>query len=744
MPLCNTPEEILCITFTRKAAAEMLERISEALQRAAFYPRPDNSYEASLWDLAAAVVEHDKKMGWHLIDNPKRLRIQTIDGLCRNLTLMNPIDAQTAGNAGILDQPAECYQRATEQLFMHLGSEDAIGEHLTTLLDHMDNNLDQLARLLTGLLARRSQWLPYLFSARDSRSVLERSLGELVTESLENAKDLLALRASDLCQVIDFAATNCAEDKIDNEIATLQGIVELPATTADQRTIWKIILQFLTTTGDKFRSKLTKKEGFPPASDKQRGKQSADAKLLFASIVEELNSQPEAIQQLTLLKRLPNELYPDKQWQVLNSLTRVLPVLVGELKLMFRQLNAVDFTEINLAALESLGGEDLPTDSALMLDYQIHHILVDEFQDTSTPQLQLLEKLTAGWQPGDGRSLFIVGDGMQSCYGFRDANVGIFLDARDQGIGSVPLNALNLTDNFRSYPAVIDWVNVAFSEAFPKKDDVSRGAVRYASSVAFHSEHHDSGCETHILIGDTADRTAEADKVAELAKQALAHSEDESIAILVRGRGHLREILPALRRQGIPWLASDIDPLHEKSVIVDLVTLTRTLNDVTDRHAWIALLRSRWCGLNMEDLLIIGGRHQMTKDQSETFEYRSIYYCLMDPDVIKRLSESGKHCVQRLLEPLNLCWEKRRRKSLKETLLGLWLSLGGPAALDDQTDQQDVDDFFKLLNKFDQGGRIANWTEFEGALRQLYAKPDTQNNPRVQVMTIHKSKGLEF
>ena len=67
---------------------------------------------------------------------------------------------------------------------------------------------------------------------------------------------------------------------------------------------------------------------------------------------------------------------------------------------------------------------------SLLLDYRLSHILIDEFQDTASPQIQLLRKLTAGWQNGDGRSLFIVGDGMQSCYGFRDANVGLFLDAR--------------------------------------------------------------------------------------------------------------------------------------------------------------------------------------------------------------------------------------------------------------------------------------------------------------------------
>ncbi|MBN3585199.1 UvrD-helicase domain-containing protein, partial [Algoriphagus aestuarii] len=134
------------------------------------------------------------------------------------------------------------------------------------------------------------------------------------------------------------------------------------------------------------------------------------------------------------------------------------------------QLGATDYSAISQAALMALGEEDEPSDIALQLDYRIRHILVDEFQDTASPQLRLLEKLTAGWQPGDGRTLFIVGDGMQSCYGFRNANVGLFLDARQRGIGSVHLQALDLRVNFRSQAGIVKWVNSTFHCAFPPQD----------------------------------------------------------------------------------------------------------------------------------------------------------------------------------------------------------------------------------------------------------------------------------
>src|SRR5690606_11785541 len=172
-------------------------------------------------------------------------------------------------------------------------------------------------------------------------------------------------------------------------------------------------------------------------------------------ILQEL--QPECMTLLHGVRELPADCYEDDQWQLLDSLTRLLPLLVAQLTLVFKQLGATDYSAISQAALLALGSDDAPSDLALQLDYRIRHILVDEFQDTASPQLQLLQKLTAGWQPDDGRTLFIVGDGMQSCYGFRNANVGLFLDARRKGIGSVELEALDLTVNFRSQVGVVKW-----------------------------------------------------------------------------------------------------------------------------------------------------------------------------------------------------------------------------------------------------------------------------------------------
>ncbi len=142
-------------------------------------------------------------------------------------------------------------------------------------------------------------------------------------------------------------------------------------------------------------------------------------------------------------------------------------ILIAQLKVTFQQHGKIDYIENAQAALIALGDDEHPTDLTLSLDYQIKHILIDEFQDTSNSQFSLIEKLIAGWEPNDGRTLFLVGDPMQSIYRFREAEVGLFIRAKTKGIGHLSLTPLTLSVNFRSTPTIVNWINQAFINIFP-------------------------------------------------------------------------------------------------------------------------------------------------------------------------------------------------------------------------------------------------------------------------------------
>ena len=142
----------------------------------------------------------------------------------------------------------------------------------------------------------------------------------------------------------------------------------------------------------------------------------------------------------------------DAQWDVLRALLRTLKLAVAQLQMVFRAERVIDFMELGIAAREALGQIDNPTEVAYRMDSRIEHLLVDEFQDTSRAQFELLEQLTGGWQPGDGRTLFLVGDPMQSIYRFRQAEVGLFGEVERKGIGDLRLEPLQLRLNRRSRP----------------------------------------------------------------------------------------------------------------------------------------------------------------------------------------------------------------------------------------------------------------------------------------------------
>lgn len=761
---CDEPEEVLAITFTRKAAGEMQDRIMHALWQAADQPEPQDPHAHRTWQLAQEVLQRDRELQWNLLQSPQRLRVQTIDSLCRSITKQLPLASGIGAQPDTLEDADQAYRLAVRELFKLLEQESPLRDELTRLLRHLDNNLQSVENLLISLLAKREQWLGVLLQARheDAREYLERVLRDVVCEHLEQVEAALLIHSSELCNIADRAATNLQDEgERKNRIHELLGINALPQAEPESLNHWLALVDLLLTNGGTWRARLTKAEGFPA------GKENAELKNRFSELIAAItDTAPEAEQLLQEVRSLPSAYYADSQWQLLDSLTSILPILVAQLTIVFKQHSATDYTAISQAALLALGDEDSPTDLALQLDYRIRHILVDEFQDTASPQLELLRKLTSGWQAGDGRTLFIVGDGMQSCYGFRNANVGLFLDARQQGIGTVDLTALDLRVNFRSQAGVVNWVNDIFQNAFPLQDDISRGAVCYSPSVAFKPAidgdavsfyactYPSESKNTDVRNSDDNDeeipsrlnaQQQEAEKVVELVQQARYDNPAGSIAILVRTRNHLARILPALTAAGLHYQATEIDRLASRMAIMDLLSLTRALLNPSDRIAWLSLLRAPWCGLDNNDLHKVSTFDLAEKNpRVNDTAFAVIWPQLHLHEQINGLSGNGKMILARVVPILEQALQERYRKPLRQWIEGIWFALGGPATLLDANDQDNINSFFALLDKHQQGGSIRDWQAFNNAIDRLFAAPRADADPKLQVMTIHKSKGLEF
>ncbi len=745
---CNNPEEVLSITFTRKAAKEMHQRIIGSIRKAADSPSEKSftsEHEKLTHSLATKVLERDKELSWNLLLIPNRLRVQTIDGFCQSLLKQLPIDQHLSNELQPSDNPGSLYADTVREFFKSMTGNSPYREDFDNLIQHLDNNIPNLESLLTRLLSQRNQWISTLLQTgknSESRLHLEESLAYIVEATLRRADELIAIYTPELLEISCYAAEQLTKAGSDSPIIHLHGIDDLNTTT-DSLAHWKALCSLLLTNDGNWRKTIDKRQGFPVDKKDPNTKFYKERILaLLADLHGNNGGSDDALTEILRdIQALPEPSFQSAQWKMLDSLTRLLPLLVAEFMLTCQRTGECDFDTITSAALDALGDPQDPTDLALYLDYKINHILVDEFQDTSIAQLKLLEKLTQNWQADDGKTLFVVGDAMQSCYGFRNANVSIFLGAAKYGIGDIALEPLNLSVNFRSDGTLVNWVNTTFENTFPKKININRGAVSYNRADAFFDANPKATVETHGFIDEA--KNGEAQFVVDLIKEKLAQDDNSSIAILVRSRSHLRDILQQLRSENINWLAKDVDPLMTRMAIIDLLSLTKALLDSSDRISWLSVLRAPWCGLDMNDL------HQLATQRITSHKpaitrpgsYPNIWEQIKNVQHLS-LSPSGLKRVERLKNIFFIAFQNRSRKPLRIWIESVWLALGGPGVITNSLEKNSPEYFFDLLERHDHGGRISDWNLFDESLAKLYDR--SIENSRIQVMTIHKAKGLEF
>jgi len=723
------PEEIIAITFTNKAAGEMRQRIQDSLALARSGALPDAAHKRITFELARTALARSAELDWQIETQPGRLRLTTIDALCASLARQMPLLSRFGAQPAVAEEPGRHYEEAARRALDHLEARGERGEHgsdyadaVATALAYLDNDVTRLARLLAEMLARREQWRE-IGDLDHPESAIGDALHEMVSEELALIANVLdEVWQQQWMPLARFAAANL-------EASLLAGWDAPLAAVADELPHWRVLADFLLTQKDEPRKTVNVKNGFP-AGNAYKAQKDAMLERLAAL-------DAEAVAALQRLRELP---VPDHDNDaVVRSLARLMKLAAAELWLVFRESGEVDFGELSARAIAALGDELDPSELGLRLDYRIRHLLVDEFQDTSPAQIELLERLTAGWQPGDGRTLFAVGDPMQSIYRFRKADVGLFLRTAASGIGALRLTPLRLSRNNRSCPQVVEWINACFPAVFPAADDPLRGEICYREFVATRGSPAQAGVMVHPVPAEKGEGTAaardEAQQIIALIEAEWREDPTRTIAVLVRARDHLAALVAAIRRHAAGWRFSavEIEPLAGRQAVQDLISLTRALHHRADRVHWLAILRAPWCGLRLADLhALAGDDHQAT-----------IWSLMNDAGRMERLSADGRqrlvHVREAFAEALGGQGRQRRRRWVED----VWRKLGGPACLADTNGRIDAQAFFNRLGALDAAGRFV-LDSIEDDMGRLYAAPDAQADGRLQLMTIHKAKGLEF
>jgi len=768
------PEEIIAITFTRKAAGEMRERILHALRLAIEPSPPAMPHQKTTWELARKVGALDREYAWQLIDNPNRLQIKTFDSLCASLANSLPMMSSFAAPPSVSENVQDIYQAAVKSLFETIEDDVPWCEALTQVFRLLDNNTQKLERLFVRMLAQREAWLSLIGSGASEDEVialLERNLERTRGDTIAKARALIPSQyQSHLVKMAAFAASHLQGLSKPHPLQAclnldLEGDALPDADGAGVESWLGCIAMCLTDKGE-WRKTLDKRVGFPAGDNKDEKAAFKENKQRCLSLLGNLAEIAGLREMFLDIRHLPANHFQTNQSVLLSAVVRVLPILSAYLTLAFREKNSVDFSEISIKAREALGGLASPSDLALALDHKIQHILVDEFQDTSPAQIELLTLLTAGWEAGDGRTLFCVGDAMQSIYGFRGANVGLFIHCLEHGLGHVPLKPLRLTTNFRSQSGLVEWVNRTFAQAFPARSDISDGAVTYADSVAFQPA--SDGVAVSIHGANEGAYGEEAGQVLELIKSARVDMPEGTIAILVRNRNHARVIADTLSRSGIVYRAVDLEPLIDTAVVQDLMALTHGLMRPADRIAWFSILRAPWCGLSLSDLDIIARSDTVDGAHATVFEqikgalntyrvsqqsaaelagedgFQSDLFSANENTPGHLLSDDAVCRLTRILPVLNESVSQIFRKPLRQWVEGTWLALGGLACLNSQQERNNARVYFSLLDGLDTGALLPQRTTLDTAVEKLFATPDPASDGALQIMTIHKSKGLEF
>ena len=736
----HAPEEIIAITFTRKAAAEMRQRVLEALNKASNKVTPLSPHEQHTAQLAKKALEKDTAQGWQLQNNPNRLRILTIDALAGYLVKQMPITADISAKLNIAENPLPYYEEAVDALLLSLQENPPWKASLIKLLLHLDNRAALVEHLLTIILSKREQWLPHLMGHQHRPQSLKKQLNtalqNIVIDTLQTAKaHVNDAILSELIPLADFAGRYCSAHQQNSHITRCKNLTTLDST-LEALPVWQGVAELLLTQKGEWRKRITKRQGFPA-----KGETAHETAILkvtkqqMTSLLDTLQDHDALRAALQAVALCPPTQYNAHQWAIIEALIELLPVLAAQLTVIFNRENITDFIELNLAALRALGEPDHPTDLALHLDYRINHLLIDEFQDTSVMQYTLIERLIAGWQANEGRSIFIVGDPMQSIYRFRHAEVGLFIRAQQQGIANMPLHSLTLMRNFRSSRPIVDWINQTFATLFPTRTDMSLGAAPYSPAIAAKNT-TDSQIEWQLSLND--DGTEEAEKTALLIQQIQKNHPQESIAILVRSRSHLTHIVDRLHAEKINFQAVDLEPLATTADVLEIHTVTRALLHRMDNIAWLALLRAPYCGLSLSDL------HTIAQKASKTSIYRLLKAHSEGSETLSSLSDDAQLRLNHRFPAIYHAIENAGRSTLHHRLTQLWQALDAHQTLQRPSQHNHIEAYLTLIDNLENQHATLSLALIEQGLGKLYAKSPADAQTRLQIMTIHKAKGLEF
>ncbi|MDH5485204.1 MAG: UvrD-helicase domain-containing protein [Gammaproteobacteria bacterium] len=756
------PGSILALTFTRKAAGEMQQRLAERLLQLAI--SDDATLDKLLEELgllpgddyrqrARAIYEFHQ-----YCDFP--VRTQTFHSFCQDILARFPLEADVPPGFDLLDNEALMVQQAKEALFNQaaLNMEGKLAEDLQHLGDACDS-LFNMQKALDSFLQHRSDWWAFTEHTDDPCGYATQHL----QQQLDIDSNTDPLDSFFNTRNIDSLKTFAQLLARNNNATNLAFADTLAACFVDEnfdRARFNIIYGCFFTTANAPRSRkdsktLRKKLGDDDAERLLELNERLTERLL--DTIDQINKQ----QTLQL-----NQLW----YRCGNAYIQHYQQLKQELRLL-------DFTDLEWRTYQLLKHSDNAMWVQYKLDQRINHFLIDEFQDTNPTQWQLilpiLEEMAASASERH-RSIFLVGDEKQSIYSFRRAKPELQAQASNWLQQRLDARAFPLNKSWRSSPAIIECVNEVFSDEYYQ---------RLLPGFSTHETHQQSlpGKVALLpLLQDEKPAKDDAEFISELRnplytpraeedsiflqegkniarsiqslidnKIAIQHGDETraidygDIYILLRKRSHVAYYEQALRQAGIPYLGTNKGTFLECLEIQDMEALLDSLITPFNNLTLAQVLKSPLFDASDNDLMMIA-KHKTSKLWFERIL-----------DLQSQLDEA--HPVHRAASCLQR-WQSLTDKIPVHDLLDRIFSeanllarydAAAPDALKPRV-QANLNRFLELALDLDSG-RYPSLIHFLQHIRNLKTlnmnapdeAPMETAQPRVKIMTIHASKGLE-
>lgn len=751
------PDKLLCLTFTKAAAAEMANRINRTLAKWAALP--GNKLDQAIVALDTPVNDETRARARRLfaevLDVPGGLKIQTIHSFCQFLLARFPLEAGVPPHFTVLDErtTAEALKSATETMLIRAGLDDR--GRLARALDRIARRLTEnsFAELMAELVRERGALNRLRQDIRTAegvgvavRRVLNLRPGETLSDILADYTDDGALNAGGLARAASALIDGGTAKDQDRGQVLAGWLSSSSEDRVAQLDAYRAI--FLTSKDEPRKSQMTK-----------------GAKALFDAGPDVMMAEAERLR--TLRER-------ERAMEVAENTDAALATGFSLLDLFDqdkRRRAVVDFDDLILETLDLLTRAGLAPWVLYKLDHGIDHILIDEAQDTNPEQWDVVRALADEFFAGIGardrvRTVFAVGDVKQSIYSFQRADPRAFIASREHFSGQARgaehgFESVSLDRSFRSAPAVLAMVDAVFAN-----DALLAGLLE--DRALYHQPHRqgagglvelwppeqppvveeeygwvmplsarrelDAPAKLAVRIAETIAGWLRDGEVLESGGRAVRPGD---IMVLVRRRGEFdAHLISALKARGVPVAGSDRMVVTEQLAVMDLMAAGRFALLPDDDLTLATVLKGPLLGLSEDRLFELSygrDRESLWKTlQRRRAENPDFVRC--HENLTAWLSKADYMPPFEFFTALLVDADSQGTSGRERLVARLGTEANDP-----------IDEFLSLSLSFEQ----AHTPSLEAFLHWLEAAPAAikrdmeQGRDEVRIMTVHGAKGLQ-